>query len=139
MYTNRLIDEKIHILYFIHSSSPHIDVANTTLRDISINITSNDCDRFLERPIDWDELVQKHPGLADEMLQRMANERPNVIPACHERRRWVENMVAVTDWIVGYRAITSYENRTAMVHTFIHTAVSTYCQTLFIISIKNVI
>ena len=107
------------------------------MRDINAIVRSNDCERFLERPIDWDELVLEHPGLADEMLQRMANERPNVIPACHERRRWVENMIDVTQWVVRYRSIVSIENRTAMVHTFIHTAVSNYCQTIFITSTKK--
>ena len=94
------------------------------MREINANLISNDCERFLERPLDWDELVLEHPGLADEMIQRMANERPNVIPACHERRRWVENMIAVTDWIVSRLGIVSFENKTAMVHTFIHTVVS---------------
>ena len=91
----------------------------------------------MDRPIDWDELLLEHPGLADEMIQRMANERPNVIPACHERRRWVENMIAVTEWIESRRAILTFENRSAVVRHFRHTAVSNYCQTLFTNSIKK--
>ena len=129
--------KRIKLSYLILSSSPTTDVANTTLRDINKNITSDDCDQFLERPIDWDELVLDHPGLADEILQRHANIFPNVIPACHERRQWVENMIAVTDWIVNDRGAVSYENRTAIIHHFMHTAVSNHYKTLFMTSIKE--
>ena len=131
MYKNKLLKTK-EVNYDILFIQVHLPLM---LRDINTNITSNDCDRFLERPIDWDELVLEHPGLADEMIQRMANERSDVIPACYERRQWVENMIAVTDWVVRRRSIVSYENKTAMVHTFIHTVVSNHWQTLFIISI----
>ena len=90
-------------------------------------MTIDDCEQFLERPIDWDELVLEHPGLADEMLQRFATRFPNVIPACHERRQWVENMIAVTDWTLRGIAISSVENRTAVLLHYKNTAVSYYC------------
>ena len=71
------------------------------------------------------------------MIQRLANKRPNVIPACYEKRRWAENMIAVTNWVDRGRAIISVPNTTAIVHHFIHTAVSNYFQTLFINRIKK--
>ena len=115
---------RMHWFKTFFRSTTELKVTTPTPNEIEQNYSTGNCTEYLVRPIDWDAIVLEHPGLDDEMLQKFANEFPDIIPACHEKRTWFENMLAVTDWVTRNYATITVENRTAIINYFNHYAVS---------------